>query len=104
MKEGVAQEAHGDVDHSGRKRNHKRRKGAYKELNQRVQRCKALESVALKMRKQKDMMVSASNIAMVTDLHSVHRPKGSGGKYKATPPSQQCTSGNKNAKDNYSHH
>ena len=56
---GVA-EAAGEEEEVGQSSSQQRKKskGAYKELNQRVQRCKELERVAQKMKTQKDLMVS----------------------------------------------
>ncbi len=53
-------ESDGDAtgDESYSKKRRKKYQGAYKELNQRISRCKELEIVTRKMQTQKDLMVN----------------------------------------------
>lgn len=60
---------------SGTKRNRKKRKSSYKELNQRIWRCKELETVALKIKTQKDIAVS---ISLLVTPHQVFPCTGQG--------------------------
>lgn len=55
MGSGAEEEHKTKKKRSGTKRNRKKRKSSYKELNQRIWRCKELETVALKIKTQKDI-------------------------------------------------
>ena len=91
---GSGTEGGGGKQGGAKKRNRKRKKGDYKELSQRVQRCKELEAVALKMKTQKDVMVSAIPVALCAVNGSPCRAKGSNGRSKVMVHTHQCTSGN----------
>lgn len=72
----------GEKQGRGKRRNRKRRKGGYKELSQRVQRCKELEAVALGMKTKKDVMVRFPLILCQANCCECLNLQGKGIKWK----------------------
>ena len=81
----------------GNKKRKKRQGLLYKELKQRVHRCKELERVASKMRTRKNVMVSQQVQDHVLNL--VNRAKVKRSRLKVTVIIQSHTSGNKKEKN-----